>query len=248
MSLDRAGAALLPWSSLAALAGERCCDSVRVVAHGESAWVCWAEGDEAVRRALLAVRGIEFFEQREGLWHALGRSLPRLDLPPPGEAQRLDAIIFPAPLQSVSAPPGAITPVRLMLAPSLDRRPTSALRVTLPELLAWADLVPSAALAACRAAVCAGKVLLRGEPLPAIADAERFWGERVLIPLGWRPQPDLPESALREAAGVAPGELLLLTHDGPEAIPEAALGPLSRAALRLAARTGPTDAALEGRE
>jgi len=68
--------------------------------------------------------------------------------------------------------------------------------------------------------------------LPSIRDAERFWGDRVLIPLGFRSDPDWPESALREAAQVGRNEILILTENAAEAIPANAFRPLTRAAIR----------------
>jgi hypothetical protein len=89
--------------------------------------------------------------------------------------------------------------------------------------------------------------LLRGERLPAIVEAERFWGGRVLVPLGFRVEPDLPETAIRAAAAVSPNEVLILTPDGAETVPEQAFAPLTRARARMikpplaALRADPTD-------
>jgi hypothetical protein len=49
----------------------------------------------------------------------------------------------------------------------------------------------------------------------------------------------LPEAALREAAGIAAEELLLLRQEHCEALPRAAFSRLSRAALRLAQEAKP---------
>jgi hypothetical protein len=65
---------------------------------------------------------------------------------------------------------------------------------------------------------------------------ERFWGDRVLVPLGFRAEPDWPEGALREAANVGPDELLVLTENATEAIPADAFGPLTRGAVRRVCR------------
>src|SRR5438552_1272829 len=84
------------------------------------------------------------------------------------------------------------------------------------------------ALAACRGR----RVLLLGERLPLLDGAERFWGETVLIPLGRRPEPELPESAVRAALGVGEEELLLFANVDVEIISRAALQSLSRARIR----------------
>jgi hypothetical protein len=101
--------------------------------------------------------------------------------------------------------------------------------------MAWAEQAPAANLSACRAARCKERVILRGDRLPPLPDAERFWGGRVWLPLGYRAEPDLPETALRAAAEVSLGEILLVTRDGAEAIPEQAFEPLTRSAARLLA-------------
>ena len=56
----------------------------------------------------------------------------------------------------------------------------------------------------------------------------------MLLPVGWRADPDLGDDALRIACDVADDELLLLDEAGPEAVPDAAFAPLTRAGVRLA--------------
>jgi hypothetical protein len=56
----------------------------------------------------------------------------------------------------------------------------------------------------------------------------------VLIPLGQRPEPELPSGAIREALGIAVDELLLMTDAAAEVISKAVLRPLTRAQIRLA--------------
>jgi hypothetical protein len=232
---DRVGAAFLPVDGLAALAAVRVRGDVSIVTAGPNAWVTWLPGVEQVWQRLLAVPGAEFFEHRNGHWYPLGQSLPRFDLPPRGEPRRLDAVLFPSPLQP--APPGEFqgAPVTLRLAPSDIARPTVAIRVPIANLIPWAEQAPSAELSACRAARCGERVILRGDKLPAVTDAERFWGGRVWLPLGFRAEPDLPETAIRAAAEASLGEILLITEDGAEAIPEDAFQPLTRSAARLLA-------------
>ena len=233
---DHVGAAFLPADGLAALAAVRVRGDVSIVTAGPNAWVTWPPGVEQVWRRLLAVRGAEFFEHRDGHWYPLGQSLPRFDLPPRGEPRRLDAVLFPSPLQA--APPGEFqgVSVALRLAPSDIARPTVAIRVTIANLIPWAEQAPAADLSACRAARCDERIILRGDKLPAVKDAERFWGGRVWLPLGFRAEPDLPETATRAAAEVSLGEILLITHAGAEAIPEQAFEPLTRSSARLLAR------------
>lgn len=233
LPLDRARAALLPVAGLAVLAGQRCRDDVLILVDGGRAWLTWPAGDRQIWEALLGAAGAEFFESREGHWYQLDHRMPRFDVPPPGEPRRLDAMILPTAVHSVRGAVVARTRAALELVPSSRPRPVSAIRLPLAEIVAWAEAAPSAALSALRGAVGRGRVLVRGECLPPLA-GERFWGERVLAPLGLVPAPGVAETALREAAGVSLNELLVLTREGAEAIAESAFEQLSRARLRLA--------------
>src|SRR5262249_29260421 len=75
-----------------------------------------------------------------------------------------------------------------------------------------------------------------GTRLPTIADGLRLWGHDVLIPVGFRAEPQLAERALRAAVGAGPDDMVILDGEGPELIPRQAFQPLSRAAIRLARR------------
>ena len=78
--------------------------------------------------------------------------------------------------------------------------------------------------------------MLIGDRLPAVPGAVRFWGTDLLVPVGHRPDPDLPPAILRDAVGAGSDELVLLDEDGADVIPRAAFAPLTRAGLRLALR------------
>ena len=62
-------------------------------------------------------------------------------------------------------------------------------------------------------------MMLLGQRLPTISEGEKFWGNRVLVPLGFRPAPALSESALLGALGVDEGDLLALRQPEPVAGP-----------------------------
>jgi hypothetical protein len=231
-------AARVPAAGLAALAPVRCQPGVTVHRLGEVAWVVWpAEADEVVR-CLRPVRGVEFFAENDGRWHRFGHRLPCADGPPRGAGEPLDRVLVPTPLTPL--PPGeAGPPVRLGIVRGGAPRPATALRCPVRDLARWADAATTAELAAVRAARCGPRALLLGERLPAVPGGERFWGERVLVPLGFRPEPELPDDVLRQACGVAEDELLILDAAGAEAVPERALQPLTRAGVRLAINSSP---------
>jgi hypothetical protein len=86
------------------------------------------------------------------------------------------------------------------------------------------------------AALFGEEVLMQGKSLPALPRGDRFWGDRVLVILGSRPEPALPESALRKVLHLGETELALLNEKGVELVPSEALQPLSRGAIRLALR------------
>jgi hypothetical protein len=129
-------------------------------------------------------------------------------------------------------------------------------RCRLADLAAWADWAPSVWIESLSGAWCAStaeepdgaEVLLLGAAhtaaraesrppgsirLPAF-DGRRFWGSDVLIPLGYRAEPELCQRALGAAVGAGPDDLVVLAADGPELIPRRAFRPLSRASIRLA--------------
>jgi hypothetical protein len=79
--------------------------------------------------------------------------------------------------------------------------------------------------------------------LPALGEGLRFRGCDVMIPLGYRAEPDLADRALRQAVGAEPDDLVVLDDEGAELVPRQAFRPLSRAGIRLAVaakRPGPS--------
>ncbi len=231
--LDDVSCARLPRDVLPALAPLRCAPGVRAEFVGECVWLRWRAGDDAVLSSLLPLDGVQLFAQRDGLWFRPGRRLPASDVPPLGEGLPLDQVLFPVPVTPEESPqsPG-LRPVTLTLVPDGRPRPTTGLICSAEALLPWAARATTAELEAVEAAHCDGRVFLLGATLPALAGGVRLWGRRVLMPLGFRPEPELSEESLRTALGVSADELLLLDHDGAEAVMRDAFRPLSRAAIR----------------
>jgi MoxR-vWA-beta-propeller ternary system domain bpX2 len=234
---ERVRAARLPPDGLAALAPVRCQPGVTIHTRGQT-WVLWPADTTDVVRCLHPVAGVEFFEERDGRWYAFGRRLPSADGPPAGAGEPLDRVLFPTPLP-VQPPPAELpSPVSVRLVRGGPARPATALRCRVADLARWSDAATTAELAAVRAARFGELALLLGRRLPHIANGERFWGERVLVPLGFRPEPDLPADVIRVACRVADEELLVLAADGAEAILESVFEPLTRAGLRRAITFG----------
>jgi hypothetical protein len=223
--------ACLPAESLPALAGLRADDAVVVALADGRAWVRWPAGDDQVLRRLLPVLGVELYISRGGRWHRHGRHLPALDFPAELEYRPLHQVLFPAPVQPL--PPRAAAPERILLGLAPDDRPrrATALECNLEGLARWADTVSAVRLEKLQAAHCEGRVLLLGDRLPEVPGGRRFWGERLLIPLGYRTEPELPASAVRVALGLAEEELLILDEGRSEVVPRGAFQPLTRARL-----------------
>jgi hypothetical protein len=228
--------ASVPVDSLPVLADLRAGPGITVALADGRAWVRWESNDESVLRLLLPVSGVALYVFRDGNWHRFGRHLPAFDLPPSLDYRPLHQVLFPAPVLPVPSRPVRLRPLRLRLVADPRPRPTTALECTLAELARWAETVPELRLNQAWAAHCRGRVLVLGDRLPEVALGSRFWGESMLVPLGWRAEPDLPAGAVREALGLSEEELLVLDAGGAEVVPRSAFEPLTRARVRLASR------------
>jgi hypothetical protein len=77
-------------------------------------------------------------------------------------------------------------------------------------------------------------VLLLGNTLPPLAGAIRFWGRTVFLPLGFRPEPNLPDSALRDALDLQADEIVFVREDRSEVVERSVFQPATRAGIRTA--------------
>jgi hypothetical protein len=230
-------AARLPVGGLSALAAVRNREGVRVLLADGVAWVRWPAGQSEVVRCLLPVPEIAFFTHSNGLWFRFGHSVPTNDTPPSGEGASVAAVLAPERFEPLPPNPQTWSPVALTVVHGGELKPTTALTCTISELAKWADSATTAELAAVRAARSGECAVLLGKQLPAIPTATRYWGKEVLVPLGFRAEPDLPEATLREAVGVSKDELLLLNKTGAVVIPLSVFESLTRASVRLGAQT-----------
>ena len=226
-------AARLPAVGVAALAAVRDVLGVRVHQIGDVVWVTWPADRGGVARRLVGVAGAVFFVRRGDAWHRFAARLPTADQPPAGDGLPLAGVLVPARFEP-TPPPAAGPTTAVTLVRGGPPRPATALLSDAADLAGWADAAPTDELTVVRAAWCGARVLLLGDRLPAVPTGTRFWGDTLLVPLGFRPDPDLPPAVLRAAAGAAADELLLLTADGSERVPRAAFAPATRAGLRLA--------------
>lgn len=236
--------ARLPASAIDALASLRREPGVSLAWEPERdrAWVEWSAGSDgpAIIRALRPVRGVEFFEDLDGDWHRFGHALPCWDVPPPdADALRLDRAIIPGALAIVPPPDDAVAAAELTLVPDDRPRRATAARGTIDDLARWADSAPTAWIEALEAACSGDTVLVRCRypgKTPAWAGSVRFWGSDVLIPLGYRVEPDLnPQALVRALSLVAASDEHVVVFDlvGAEWIESAAFRRLTRAGCRL---------------
>jgi len=236
--LEHVSCARMPAEGLSWLAELRCAPDITVWRAGEYFWLRWPAGSDEIVDRMLAVPGVELFEQRGTTWYRRGEHLPAFDVPAKLDGTQLHQVLFPAPLaltpQCVSSSNGRTAPMQMRLVPEELRHPTTAFLCELEALARWAENATTAELSALRAVRWRSEALVRGANPPAIEHSKRFWGKRVLVPLGLRPDPPLPESALRAALNVANDQIVLLLPDGAEVIAEDLFQPLTRAALRMA--------------
>jgi hypothetical protein len=191
---------------------------------------------------VLPIGGAILYARRAGRWYQPGRRLPELPAPAgvDGEVVPLSHVLLPGRIDARPPDDLPLEPARLGLARDDTTRPARGLLCSLRALAHWSETAPSARLSRLLAAAEGGRVLLLGEHLPALAGGTRYWGEGVLVPLGYRPDPHLPEQALRRALGILDDELVVLRPDHFERIPRRAFRPLRRSGLRrlLEGRTG----------
>ncbi len=231
--------ASLPLSALPLLAGLRTNDSLRCWVRDDRLWLRWPAGSDEVTAMLLPIRGVELFELRDGLWYRPGLRLPVFTVPAESETTWLARLLSPAPVETIAPREAGFAPVPVRLVRDERERPATALLCALADLGRWVELATSRQLASLTAAWCGERVVVRGTPLPVLAEGVRFWGERVLTPLGFQVEPALPEGMLTEGLGLNRGAVALVHPEGIEVIAFEAFGPLSRAGVRLA---------LQGRE
>jgi hypothetical protein len=218
--------------------------------------VRWQAGSsamlEVLARRILPVKGAELFTERDGRWYRLGEPLPAFDVPIDDQSQSvpLERIVVPEKL-SAERPEKAQfcpLPLRLVRDRQTAARPATALSCSLAALATWAEQATSWQLSRLQAAWSGTAALDQGDAmalavgspgdLPLLPLGTRYWGNGLLVPLGYRVDPELPEAALRKVLEAAAEDLVLLDDDGFELIAPSALKPLTRGAIRLAlART-----------
>lgn len=235
--LTHASLARIPAAALTRLGRLRAYASVEVRLDDHQVWVRWDEAGFQILSALLPVHGAEFFERVGTRWHRCGSSLPAFRTPEDGYVS-LASALTPARVHAVQNDAEPLAKLVFALQRSATPRSPRALLCKPGALANWAEMAMLAQFKGLEAVRSGDLVLVMATGdagLPPLAHAERYWGERLLCPLGYRPDPDLPESALLPALGIRDDECGLVRHAAVEVIPRGAARPLSRASARLAA-------------
>ena len=102
------------------------------------------------------------------------------------------------------------------------------MRTSIEELAAWADWATMSQLSSL-ARSCAARLHERRArrgfsywanrvTLPLLPGSTRFWGADLLLPLGFRVDPELPASAIRHVVGASQDDLVVMDENGHELI------------------------------
>ena len=224
--------ASIPLDALPHLAALRTSPKLRVQQVNGRLWLYWPAGAEDVLQCVMPIHSVELYALRDGKWYRPGLRLPVFDVPDENGAKALVHWLSPAPLAALSPLGSATKPLRFRLARDNRPRPTTALVCPAAVLLKWAELATTRQLESVEVAACDRRALLRGKGLPVLAGATRYWGGDVLFPLGFRWEPDLPESAHRDVLRLEPANIALVHNDEVELVPRAALQSATRAGVR----------------
>lgn len=230
----RVSAAWIPLAGLRRLAMLRHRGDISVLRIGENAWIRWPVGDPEVIRSLLPVPGVQFFRREKDGWFPFGSRLPAASPPPDDVGQPLANVLLPERFEILSPHQHQLAPVPLRIVRGGDPTTATGLICHVDSLVMLANSATTAELARIMAARSRERAVLLGTVLPNIPGATRLYGDSLLIPVGFRVEPRLPVSAIRDAAGADAGEILVWLEAGLERIPKAAFESLTRAGIRLA--------------
>ncbi len=255
--------ASIPAADLPVLADLRRLPGIRLSVREDRAWIRWDADSDSTRRVmierLLPLPGVEMFARHDGHWYRPGESLPEFRIPigDGSDGVPLERMIFPRPMTASAPEDTSPEPIALRVVRDARglARPAAMVCCRLDRLAEWAEQETSARIASLMGTWVPGphggtelvEVLVLGDggSLPASLGGTRYWGMDVMIPLGFRADPELSGSALRRLAGASPDDLVILEDAGYERIPRGAFRPLSRAGIRLA-RAGIVSGRLRG--
>jgi len=226
----------LPQAQRAALAQCRLLPGLETAEAGDAIWVRGGELKEAQERLLRAIPRAEWFridvggELRQEGKRLTSGLLPTLAWRPITEAS---PVALPRP--GFAGTP--LRPAGLELVRSGEPRTPNLLLVTKEEWSRYVETAPLVRLASWKfAADGAGRILVRGLPLPPLP-GERFVEEDgIALPAGWTFALPLSAGVVRDVLGIPRGDIALFASEGTwEHVAERDFVPASRAAVRAGA-------------
>ncbi|MCF6227877.1 MAG: hypothetical protein L3J82_04300 [Planctomycetes bacterium] len=231
-ALNNVSRASLPVSQLPALAELRLLPGLEIVIETDTAWLHWQGLTGQVLEHILPIQGVQLYSKIDGQWFPLNSRLP-VSAPATQPALALSELLQPTLDSATLAQVDSPNRVEITLVVSAEPQKVTATLCRLPALKSFAETAPLAHLKQLQVAQAQGIVLLIGQRVPLLEGAERFWGEQVLCPVGFKPTFNLPDEILLNAAGVSSSELLIVRHKRTEIIPRSAFATLTRASARL---------------
>ncbi len=203
----------------------------------QEAWLRWRVGDTNTARLVFAFQASELFEFRNGHWHRLGCPLPSFGIPGDLPFRPLFHAILPGSILPLPVPSERAAPCEVRLVEDSRPREATAVLAPITACLRWADSVPNLLLEKYQAVRRSEHILVLGQPVPWLDGGQRFWGDKMLFPLGFSPKPFLPDAQFQAALMLERDDFAVFFPDRIEAISATVWASLSRAKLRWMVRT-----------
>jgi hypothetical protein len=231
--------ARIPLASLKSLAHLRHRSDITVSLddHG-NAWIHWLQSAiaEEVMLALRPLTDVSFYYREANTWYTRGSGFPAKITPPNQPGLALAKLLFPEKMTSQSPENKAFARITPVLSRGGQTCPASAMRLPFASLHAWVNHATSAQIHALHGVYEADQVWLLGQHLPAASQGMRFYGERLLLPLGYQLQPMLPVESSLALVNASERDVVFWSHDEIRVIPREEFAPLTRAGVRQVCR------------
>lgn len=233
-------AAVIQMKDAHQLASIRLLVGVEVTCQEPLLWLRGGELDGPVSLALRKISGLDRYDLTEdGQCIQPGHLIPARPLPQ-GSWVALSKFLAPeVPVASLAG--DASSPVSLQVVPSNLPRQPGALLASLADWLEYACIAPEVRLRALTFAVSSRReALILGCPLPPVRGTAMVVESGLIVPCGYRWQPELDAEAVWKAFPVETGDMVLLRPDVPfEVIAKDQFVAATRSAVRLTAKEVP---------
>lgn len=224
----------VPVCESASLSSLRLWPHVCVFVVDDVIWVRGNTADEVQSRTLLTLPASDRFEVHEGrrLFRPLERT-PSGTLPDGDWIPIADWIEVTLPVARVVT--ARIPRMTIQLARSGEPpKPAEFLITNGAAWVSWGATAPQVRLDSLWfAASGEGRILVRGHPLPPLPGEQFAEHDNIAVPCGWTWRPAVSAEAVRRAANVEDGALLILLRDGThETVRTNDFVPARRSAIR----------------